>query len=359
MPFCIGPEFEGLETMKAIRTFNLNKRFARTAGYRDLLSFGKKQWVTAVDDVSLDVEEGEFFGLLGANGAGKTTLIKLLCCLVLPNSGMAEILGRNILKKESEVKKLVGLVSSEERSFYWRLTGRENLEFFAALYHLPKQKGIKRINELLEMLALSEKADIRFQNYSTGMRQKLAIARGLLSEPRVLFVDEPTRSLDPISAQAVRNFFKKIASEGKTVVLATHNLNEAEQLCNRVAIMTKGQVKALGTIQELRSVFQKQERCQLQVRHFSEEIVPRLARIEGVFSCRPICKSDGMTDLEIMISDRVAVLPQVLQVIVNNNIEVCDCQLKDLPLEDIFVQALHKDSAKEEKDGCSLGVLQA
>ncbi|MDD5289344.1 MAG: ABC transporter ATP-binding protein, partial [Dehalococcoidales bacterium] len=317
-----------------------------------------KQWVTAVDDVSLDVEEGEFFGLLGANGAGKTTLIKMLCCLVLPNSGKAEILGHDILKKESEVKKLVGLVSSEERSFYWRLTGRENLEFFAALYHMSKQQGNKRIDELLEMLGLSEKADIRFQNYSTGMRQKLAIARGLLSEPRVLFVDEPTRSLDPISAQAVRKFFKRIAGEGKTVVLATHNLNEAEQLCNRVAIMTKGQVKALGTMQELRSVFQKQERCQLQVRHFSEEIVPQLTRIDGVFACRPVYRLDGMADLEIMISDRVTVLPQLLQILVKNNIEVCDCQLKNLPLEDIFVQALHNDdSAREKKDGCSLGVL--
>ena len=127
---------------------------------------------------------------------------------------------------------------AEERSFFWRLTGRENLRFYAALYHLPRRQAEERISELLEMVGLAEEGDIRFQNYSTGMRQKLAIARGLLSQPRVLFVDEPTRSLDPVSAEAVRQFLKeKVASEGKTVVLATHNLVEAEQLCNRLAIM--------------------------------------------------------------------------------------------------------------------------
>jgi len=188
----------------AISTINITKRFPRTTGYRDLLPFRERKWVTAVEDISLDIEEGELFGLLGPNGAGKTTLIKLLCCLVLPNSGTAKVFGYDILKDEQAVKNLVGLVSAEERSFFWRITARENLRFFASLYRLSGRQSKERINELLNLVGLADEADIRFQNYSTGMRQKLAIARGLLGRPRVLFVGEPTRSLDPVSAQAVR-----------------------------------------------------------------------------------------------------------------------------------------------------------
>ena len=334
--------------MIAIKTNDLTKRFPRTSGYRDLLPFRRRQWVTAVEDVSLDIEEGELFGLLGPNGAGKTTLIKLLCCLVLPNSGTAQVFGHDILREEQAVRKLVGLVSAEERSFFWRLTGRENLQFFASLYHLPRQQARKRIDELLNLVELADEGDIRFQNYSTGMRQKLAIARGLLSQPRVLFVDEPTRSLDPVSAQAVRCFLReKVAGEGKTVVLATHNLSEAEQLCDRLAIMDHGRVIALGSVQELRSLFQTHEECELQVRHFSKTILPRLRLIDGVLDCRISNQHNGVSSLELRISDRSAVLPQVLQIMVNSGVEVCDCQLKELPLDEIFVHALQSRGMKE------------
>jgi ABC-2 type transport system ATP-binding protein len=332
----------------AINTVSLTKHFPRTSRYRDLLPFGKRQFVTAVSDVDLKIEEGEFFGLLGPNGAGKTTLIKLLCCLVIPSSGMAQIFGHDILKEEQAVKNLLGLVSSEERSFFWRLTGRENLQFFASLYHLSGLPAKRRIDELLEMVGLSDEGDIRFQNYSTGMRQKLAIARGLLSQPQVLFVDEPTRSLDPVSAKAVRCFLKeKVAGEGKTVVLATHNLNEAEELCDRLAIINHGRVNALGTVQELRSLFQTQEKCELQVRHFSENILSRLSLIDGVLDCQITNQYDGMASLELMISKRSVVLPQVLQIMVDGGAEVCDCQLGELPLDEIFIYALRRGSTKE------------
>jgi ABC-2 type transport system ATP-binding protein len=332
----------------AISVANLTKRFPRTSGYRDLLPFRKKQLITAVEDVSLDIKEGELFGLLGPNGAGKTTLIKLLCCLVLPTSGTAQVFGHDILKEEQTVKQLVGLVSAEERSFFWRITGRENLQFYAALYHLSRQQINKRIDELFELVDMNDKADIRFQNYSTGMRQKLAIARGLLSEPRVLFVDEPTRSLDPVSAQAVRQFFKeKVTGEGKTIVLATHNLNEAEQLCDRVAIMHHGRVMALGSVRELRSLFQTKEKCELQVSQLSETVLPQLQGIDGVLNCRVTDQYDGVASLELMISNRSAVLPQILQVVVNSGAEIYNCQLGELSLEEIFVHALHEGGTGE------------
>jgi ABC-2 type transport system ATP-binding protein len=334
--------------MKAIETFDLTKRFPRTSGYRDLLPFNKRQWTQAVQDVSLDIKEREFFGLLGPNGAGKTTLIKMLCCLVLPNSGTAQVFGHDILKEEQAVKELVGLVSAEERSFFWRITGRENLRFYASLYNIPRRQAKARIDELLNLVGLSKDGDIRFQNYSTGMRQKLAIARGLLSQPRVLFVDEPTRSLDPVSAQAVRSFLReKVAGEGKTVVLATHNLTEAEQLCDRLAIMDHGRVIALGSVEELRSLFQQHEGCELQVRHFSESVLSRLRLIEGVLDCRITDKKDGVSSLELKISDRAVVLPQILEIMINSGVEVSNCRLRELALDEIFVHALHAGSTEE------------
>ena len=336
--------------MIAIQTIDLTKRFPRTSGYRDLLPFRNRQWVTAVEGVTMDIKEGELFGLLGPNGAGKTTLIKMLCCLVLPASGTAHIYGHNVVKEEQAVKNLVGLVSAEERSFYWRLTGRENLQFYASLYHIPYRQAGKRIDELLGMLDMTDKADIRFQNYSTGMRQKLAIARGLLSEPRVLFVDEPTRSLDPVSAQAVRQFLKeKVSTEGRTVILATHNLREAEQLCDRLAILSHGRLNALGSVQELRTLFQTQEKCELRVRHFTESVVPQLRRIEGVIDCLVDDREDGVTGLELMISKRSVVLPRVLEIMIASGAEVLDCRLGELPLEEIFVHALESGAAGEGK----------
>jgi ABC-2 type transport system ATP-binding protein len=334
---------------KAIETNNLTKHFPKTSRYRDLLPFRQRQFVTAVNGVNLEIKEGEFFGLLGPNGAGKTTLIKLLCCLVLPGSGTARVFGHDILREEQAVKNLVGLVSSEERSFFWRLTGRENLQFFASLYHVSGPSAKKRIDELLDILGLSDEGDIRFQNYSTGMRQKLAIARGLLSQPQVLFVDEPTRSLDPVSAQTVRRFFKeRVAGEGKTVILATHNLNEAEQLCDRLAIMDHGRVIALGTVRELRSLFQSHERCRLQVRHLSESILPQLRQIDGVLDCQVSSQHNGSSSLELQLFNRTAVLPQVLNIMVQNGAEIYDCQIRELPLEEIFVHALSGGDMSKE-----------
>jgi ABC-2 type transport system ATP-binding protein len=331
----------------AVSTSELTKIYARTSGYRDLLPFRKKRWVKAVEKVSLDIQSGEFFGLLGPNGAGKTTLIKLLCCLVLPTSGSASVFGNDIQKKEQDVKRLVGLVSSEERSFFWRLTGRENLHFYASLYHLSQQQSQQRINELLKVVGLDKEADIRFQTYSTGMRQKLAIIRGLLSEPKVLFVDEPTRSLDPVSAQSVRAFLKeKATTEKKTIILATHNLTEAEQLCDRLAIMDHGRVIALGSVKELRAVFQTHEECRLEVRNFPEGILAQMENIDGVLSCKLTDSGDERMTLELKITNREQVLPRLLQIMINNDTEVYNCQLRELPLEEIFTYAL-KSGEKE------------
>jgi ABC-2 type transport system ATP-binding protein len=211
--------------------------------------------VTALDRVDFEVDRGEVFGLLGPNGAGKTTLLKVLACLVLPTSGRALVNGYSVSGQEGAVKRSIGFVTSDERSFYWRLSGHENLRFFASLYGLHGSELRRRCAELLERIEVGgEAADEQFMNYSSGMRQRLAIARALLHDPPVLFMDEPTRSLDPLTAARLRGFVREqlVGREGKTILLATHNLAEAEALCSRVGVLVRGRLRRAGAPGDLR-----------------------------------------------------------------------------------------------------------
>jgi ABC-2 type transport system permease protein len=208
----------------------------------------------AVDGVTLSIKAGELFGLLGPNGAGKTTLIKVLCTLIQPTSGVATINGYD-LTQEYRVKSSVGLMTSDERSFYWRLTGRQNLEFFGRLHHIPHEELGFRIEEAIDFSDLTPVADKRFNTYSTGMRQRLAIARAILHNPSILFLDEPARGLDPESIIRLHKLIRQelVDRKGITVFLTTHDLVEAESLCDRIALMNQGRITACGTIPELRT----------------------------------------------------------------------------------------------------------
>jgi len=207
----------------------------------------------ALRDVSLEVPEGAIFGLLGSNGAGKTTLLKILSCLILPTGGTVRVGGHDLQRNNGSIQRVLGFVSSDERSFYWRLTGRQNLRFFGSLYQLHGKALSERIAYLLDRLELGEQADKPFGDYSSGMKQRLAMARALLHDPPILLLDEPTRSLDPISAKHLRRFIVEELNgrEKKTLFLATHNLQEAEQLCHRVAVLSKGRVLGEGSVEDL------------------------------------------------------------------------------------------------------------
>lgn len=238
----------------AIETVNLTKKFIPDRNPFQILlpAFKSTKFNNlAINNVNLQIKKGETFGLIGPNGAGKTTLIKILCCLILPSQGTAQVAGYNILRDERLVKDSIGLVSGEERSFYWRLTGRQNLSFFASLYNISSRQAKAKIESLLAFLEI-EAPDKQFQEYSTGMKQRLAIARSLLNEPKVLFMDEPTKSLDMGCAQKLRVFIRdKLVRQQKiTVFFTTHNLEEAEYLCDRVALMANGQIRACGTMEE-------------------------------------------------------------------------------------------------------------
>ena len=209
---------------------------------------------TALRDISFQVNRGETLGLLGPNGAGKTTLLKILATLIAPTEGTVQIDGTDVVAQPREARRRVGLVSCDERSFYWRLTGRQNLRFFAALYQLPKSEVAERIDRLLATLGLTTAADALYQGYSSGMKQKLAIARGLLPRPSLVLYDEPTRSLDPVSAHNIRSWIieERRRSTHQTHILATNQLSEAEQLCDRLLIVSRGRIVAQGTVEELR-----------------------------------------------------------------------------------------------------------
>ncbi len=231
----------------AIQTTNLGKNFYQKAFWRN------KKVIKAVDGVDLQVRRGELFGLVGPNQAGKTTLIKMLCTLILPNVGNAFVNGFDVAAEQDKVKQSIGLVSGEDRSFYWRLTGRQNLEFFAALYGLSRHEAGDKIRELLVLLEIDKEADISFQKYSSGIKQRMSIARSMLSDPQILFMDEAMKSLDPHAAYKMRKFLREemVEKRKKTVILTTHQMAEAEDICDRIAVMQDGRIKAVGTMEEL------------------------------------------------------------------------------------------------------------
>jgi len=226
---------------------------------RDLIKrFGRDRYV--IDGLSLTIKKGELFCLIGNNGAGKTTLIKILCGLVIPTRGKLFISGYDMLKDSENAKNRIGLVTGDERSFYWRLTGKENMDFFAVLYGIGNTREREsRINYLFKLLGIDE-PNKRFQEYSSGIKQKLSIARALLNKPDILFMDEITKSLDPGGARELRRFIREelVQNQKKTVFFSTHQLHEAEELADRIAFMSRGRIVNTGTIHELKRMAGKE-----------------------------------------------------------------------------------------------------
>jgi ABC-2 type transport system ATP-binding protein len=200
--------------------------------------------VVALAGVDLAVSEGEIHGLLGPNGAGKTTLVKILTTILIPTSGEARVLGHDVVKDAAEVRRLIGLVFGGDRGLYTRLTARQNLDYWAALYDVPVSETRDRVEELLSTVGLTERADDRVEGFSRGMKQRLHLARGLVGRPRVLFLDEPTVGLDPMAALEFRNLVIRLRSEGTTILLTTHDLTEAEAVCDRVSMIDRGRILA-------------------------------------------------------------------------------------------------------------------
>lgn len=227
--------------------------------------------VEALRNVSFEIENGEIFGLIGRNGAGKTTLTKIIATLIQPTAGRVSIQNYDSVKDEVKVRSLIGLATAEERSFYWRLTAEQNLLFFARLYGLKDAAAKKRIGELFEQLDLMDLAKRRFSELSTGNKQRLAIARAILPKPPILLLDEPTRSLDPLAAQEMRELI--LSFEKVSILLTSHNLSEIEELCNRVAIISRGEIRAVDTPQNLRRLNNQFQKVRIALSETSENIL--------------------------------------------------------------------------------------
>ena len=227
----------------AIEAAALQKTFITRSG----LWKHKVRLTHAVQGVSFAVERGELFGLLGPNGAGKTTTVKMLTTLLLPTGGQARVLGLDVRAQAREVRKRIGFAFSGSRGLYGRLTGIQNLQYFAELYSLEDHVTRRRIPELLEVVGLTGRGDERVETYSSGMVQRLHLARALLHDPEVLFLDEPTVGIDPVGARELRQTVRSLIALGKTILLTTHYMAEAEELCRRIAIIKHGRIVALDT----------------------------------------------------------------------------------------------------------------
>jgi ABC-2 type transport system ATP-binding protein len=204
----------------------------------------RKDPVVALDSVDLAVEEGEIHGLLGPNGAGKTTLVKILATVLIPTAGSASVLGMDVVREAKRVRPVIGLVFGGDRGLYTRLTARQNLNYWAALYDVPARETPVVVGRLLERVGLADRADERVETYSRGMKERLHLARGLVSDPPVLFLDEPTVGLDPMASLEFRRLVMDLRNAGKTVFLTTHDMAEAEAVCDRVSLIDRGRIIA-------------------------------------------------------------------------------------------------------------------
>ncbi|HVM23864.1 MAG TPA: ATP-binding cassette domain-containing protein [Candidatus Limnocylindrales bacterium] len=316
----------------------------------------KPQPVTALAGVDLDVEPGEYFGLLGPNGAGKTTLIKILTTLLLPTSGTARIAGFDVVNETAKIRRVINMVAGGEQSGYGLLTLREQLWMFSQFYGLTQRDGWRRVDELIEITGLTEQQDQKVRTLSTGQRQKLNFARGLLNDPWVLFLDEPTLGLDVAAARDLREHTLawKAAAPGRTLLLTTHYMVEAEQLCDRIAIVDRGKILALGTPAELRRRVQAESIFRIELDRLPENGgISAIGDLPGVLSAIR-ADDDGV---DPAASDRVALkvaladdsaLTSVVTAVAERGSNLVGLAKSEPSLEDVFVELVGRGFGEED-----------
>jgi len=335
-----------------VRIENVSKSFVARRSWGEILSAPfKRTYVQALSGVTLAVREGEFFGVLGQNGAGKTTLFKILATLVIPDSGVATINGSDAVRDVARVRAQLVPVVADERSLRWRLDAYENMRLYAALYRVPRRETKKRILELLEVVDLTNTGKRMVGQFSSGMRQRLLIARALLARPRVLLLDEPTRGLDPLSARSLRAFLKNeiCRQQGCTVLLATHNAEEAFHLCDRVGILHKGRVLRTGPAERLGEEF-TDDRYRLVTRPGSEATAAlnRLAFLGLLSDVSPAGGSvEDWQTLEMRIPGGPAAAASVLESVVRAGVPVARFERVQLSLAEL-IERVQQRAAEEE-----------
>jgi len=317
--------------LKAIEVNHLKRVFRPTIG---VFRRTTKE-VLAVEDISFEVGVGELFGLLGPNGAGKTTTVKMLTTLLLPTQGGARIMGLDVVKDANQVQKRIGFIFGGERGLYWRLSGIDNLRYFGSLYHVDPDVSKKRIPYLLELVGLKDRGNERVEGYSRGMKQRLHVARTLLHDPQVLFLDEPTIGLDPVGAREFRMVIKNLQSENKTILLTTHYMFEADALCNRIGVINHGNLVALDTPEALKCFVSDLSVVEVEVYGIPDELVQKIKAQPYVDSVH-IENRDQKQLLQVQSLRGAEAVPDLVTLL--NGLRVGRVIVREPTLEDAYVR---------------------
>lgn len=320
----------------AVQITDLRKSFPPQPSWRHF--FQAREHKVVLEGITLAVPKGEIFGLIGPNGAGKTTLIKILCGLILPTAGTARVAGFDVARQEQEVRRRIGLVYGDARSFFWRLSLRENLNFYSALYRMRSDRIRRRVDELAEIVGLTDALDTRMHFFSSGMKQRAAIARGLLTDPPIVFLDEPTATVDPVAAHDIRRLIReRVLQDGqRTVFLSTNVMSEAEELCDRVALLRQGHIEMLGGVDILREQFQPNEKYLLRIGATSMAPIQALRTLPGVEDVAYELDPSGLFNVTIEVLRGTRTVPQVIEQLVAASATVWECSPRKLSLDEMF-----------------------
>jgi len=330
----------------AIQTQGLNRIYKIRGGKKD-----EPKQLTALKDVNIQVSKGELFGLLGPNGAGKTTLIKILTTLLAPSSGRAMVAGFDVTTQANEIRPRINMVSGGESSGYGLLTVRENLWMFSQFYGIPSKEANRRIKELLDVVGLGDRINTKSSELSTGLRQKMNIVRGFMTNPEVLFLDEPTLGLDVGAARDVRGFIQNWVKERTehTVLLTTHHMAEADELCDRVAIINQGRILACDRPSSLKHLLQREAIFRLRVDSINSTDPFDFGKINGVRHFTHQAQ-EGYTALEFILEEE-DVLTAVVNQLASHSIHLQSLEKREPSLEDVFIQLVGRSMEEVEREG--------
>lgn len=320
---------------KAIVAEHLSKVFSRTKG----MVHRTKTQVVAVKDISFEVDYGELFGLLGPNGAGKTTTIKMLTTMLIQTSGKATVLGHDTEKGFTKIRQRIGIVLGGERGLYTRVSAIDNLRYFADLYGVSPSIRDKRVKELLQFMGLWDRARDRVETYSKGMKQRLHLARGLINDPELIFLDEPTIGLDPEIARETRQMVKELVEKGKTILLTTHYMFEADELCNRVAVIRNGEIVALDTPSGLKKYVTDARVVEVEGFGITEKEIARFREIPEILSVSADL-GENKQILKIQTPKGSEIISEVQEILKGSRIY--DIKIKEPTLEDAYLRLVEK-----------------
>jgi len=318
-----------------IQAENISKTFI-LKNKKHFWSRGKSERKEAVKNVTMQVKPGKIIGLLGINGAGKTTTIKMLTTMISPTSGSILVDGIDAVQDPFAVKKVINLITGGERNIYWRLTARENLDYFGSLYAIPQNELKKQIDHCLEIVQLTDKSDIPVEKFSKGMKQRLQIARGLINNPKYIFLDEPTLGLDVIIAKELRSYIKKLAVEqNKGILLTTHYITEADELCDYIYLIDQGETVAQGTPSEIKKHYAATYKTSFYFDCYDQKLFDELKNQDGVLSVK-----ENKEQSEIVIISKNEMMELVLNVATQYHRKLTQAVTSEPSLEDSLIEAI-------------------